>query len=72
MITSIEVILFYILLVDSVAANLIVWLVGDRFYVKHFRSFSRLFPLTKGWSGAYLILILWIGSLLSRSGFIGY
>lgn len=60
---SIEVIIFYLLLIDSVGANLVVWF-GERWYTKHFRLISRVFPPAKGWALYYLILVLWIGSLL--------
>lgn len=64
---SIEAIIFYLLLIDSLGCNLIT-LFGERWYVKHFRLFSRLFPPAKGWALYYLLLVLWIGSLLYRAG----
>lgn len=64
---SIEAVIFYLLLIDSLSANLIVWF-GEVWYIKHFRIFSRFFPPAKGWALYYLILVLWVGSLLYRSG----
>ena len=61
---SIEAIIFYLLLIDSVAANLMVWFGGEKWYTQHFRIISRYFPMTKGWVTYYLILVLWIGYLL--------
>ncbi len=62
---SIEGIIFYLLLIDSVSANLLV-LFGSDWYAKHFRLFSRLFPPAEGWALYYLVLVLWIGALLLR------
>lgn len=64
---SIEAIIFYLLVIDSVGCNLLV-LLGRNWYTKHFRIFSRWFPPAEGWALYYLILVLWIGSLLLRLG----
>jgi hypothetical protein len=62
----IEIIIYYLILIDSIGCNLIVWL-GEKWYTKHFRWLSRFFPPAKGWALYYLILIIWIGSLLYRA-----
>ena len=62
---SIEAIIFYLLVIDSVSCNLIV-LFGPDWYAKHFRIFSRWFPPAEGWALYYLALVLWIGTLLLR------
>ncbi len=41
-----EMILFYLLLLDAVTANVIAFL-GEKWYIRHFRFFARYFPLTK-------------------------
>jgi len=64
---TIEAIIFALLLIDSVAANLFV-LFGGAWYTRHFRTISRWFPPGEGWALYYLILVLWIGSLLYRLG----
>ncbi|HUY05538.1 MAG TPA: hypothetical protein VMV62_02360 [Candidatus Paceibacterota bacterium] len=64
---SIEAIIFYLLVIDSVSCNLLV-LFGPDWYAKHFRTFSRWFPPAEGWALYYFILILWIGTLLLRLG----
>lgn len=64
---SVEEILFYIILVDSITA-LITSFCGEQWYVKHFRIVSRLFPAAKGWTIYYFALVLWIGCLLYRAG----
>lgn len=67
---TIESIIFYLLLVDSVSTNIFA-LVGESWYVHHFRTISRWFPLGKGWTIYYLVLVLWIGTLLYRLGYVG-
>lgn len=59
----IEQIVFYALLIDSVAANILAWW-GVGWYTKHLRIMSRYFPISKGWTTYYLVLVLWIGYLV--------
>lgn len=63
--------MFYIILLDSVSCNLLS-LFGRRWYARHFRTVSRLFPATEGWALWYLIMVLWVGSLLYRMGALGF
>ena len=60
---SIEVVVFWILLVDAIGANIVAW-PGNSWYKEHFRLFSRWFPATKGWTALYLALVLFIGYLI--------
>ena len=69
---SLEVIVFLILLIDSIGANIFAWSDGERWYKKNFRIFSRYFPITKGWTTYYLILVLWMGVMLYRSGALAF
>jgi hypothetical protein len=64
----IEPIIFYILLIDSVGSNLMAWLGDDKWYKRNFRIISRYFPITRGWTTYYLILVIFIGYLLKKSG----
>jgi hypothetical protein len=64
---SVEAIIFYILLIDALGANLVVHF-GSKWYVQHFRTLSRWFPPAEGWALYYLVLVLWVGSLLYRVG----
>lgn len=64
MLTSI---IFYLLLIDSVCANIIAWFEKD-WFVKHFRFVSKYFPMAKGWTLYYLILVLFIGCILYQNG----
>lgn len=63
---SIEVIIFYILLIDSIAANLLAWSGEGAWFNKNFRIISRYFPLTKGWTTYYLVLVIFIGFILYK------
>lgn len=64
---TIEAVIFYLLLLDSIMASL-VSLLGRRWYMHHFRLISRLFPLAKGWALYYFVLVLWIGWLTYAAG----
>lgn len=62
---SLPAVIFYLLLIDSLGANLLAWSGdGKKWYKRNFRIFSRYFPATKGWATYYLILVLWIGVLV--------
>ncbi|MDP2629217.1 MAG: hypothetical protein Q8P45_00725 [Candidatus Harrisonbacteria bacterium] len=65
---TLEVIIFYILLIDSIGANLLVWFGSEKWYGLNFRLMSRFFPLSKGWAAYYLLLVLWMGLMLYRLG----
>lgn len=58
-----EIIIFWVLLVGSLGANLMAWC-GSRWYMRHFNVFARWFPPSRGWALLYLALVLWIGSLV--------
>ena len=64
---TVQEIVFYLLLVDAIGCNLVTWF-DQRWYTKHFRLFSRVFPPARGWSAYYLLLVLWIGWLLYSQG----
>lgn len=68
---TLEAIIFYILLIDAISAN-IVAISGSGWYAKYLRTFSRWFPMAKGWAIYYLILVLWVGTLLYRMGTLGF
>lgn len=65
MFTQIEIVLFWLIFADSLVANFLAWF-GQDWYIKHFQTFSRIFPATKGWAVYYLVLVLWIGSFIYR------
>ena len=66
---TIEEILWYLVFIDSILANLIVWLFSN-WYEKKFKNMSKYFPASKGWCLWYLVLVLWIGYALLRLGYI--
>ena len=66
---TIEEILWYLVFIDSILVNLIVWLFPN-WYEKKFKNMSKYFPASKGWCLWYLVLVLWIGYALLRLGYI--
>lgn len=66
---TVEVIIFYILLIDALAVNFVIWF-GSRWYSKGLQSFSRWFPPAKGWAMYYLLLMLLMGFLMFQFGLI--
>lgn len=66
---NIEAILWYIILIDSLGANIMTWFF-PKWYKKTYKKTSKLFPASKGWSAVYLVLVLWIGFSLNRLGII--
>ena len=69
---NIEVVIFFILLLDAIGANLFVWLGGDTWIKKHLRLFSKGFPSSKFLAVYYLLLVLWIGCMIYRAGYIQF
>ncbi len=63
---ALEAIIFYLLLIDAVGANIVAWTgIGEKMFTKY-TFFTKYFPVTKGWTLYYLILVLWVGSALVR------
>lgn len=69
MATSLEAIIFYLLVIDSVGAVVISFCCA-KWYKKNYKGFWKHFPATKGWAIFYLILVLWVGYGLMRLGII--
>ena len=68
---NLESVVFYLLLLDSLAA-VIVSLFFSKWYKKNMtKGVVKHFPATKGWSIFYLLLVLWIGYLSYRLGVFG-
>ena len=67
MVVSFETVIFYLFLIDSIGANLVAFFC-PKWYTKNYKGFVKLFPLTKGWTLFYLVLVLWVGSGLYRLG----
>ena len=68
---NIEAIIFYIILLDSVMANITASCCA-KWYKKKFKTFSKYFPVVKGWTIYYLILVLWVGFGLLRLRILPY
>ena len=62
--SHILVIIFYILLFDSVGANILSWTRLRRWYTRACAPVARFFPLSRGWTTYYLILVLLIGYII--------
>lgn len=67
---NLETIIVLLLLLDSIGAVLFAYTDGKKWYQKHFRVFSRWFPMAKGWPLAYLGVVLLFGWMLHRNGII--
>ncbi|OIP66280.1 MAG: hypothetical protein COV32_00815 [Candidatus Yonathbacteria bacterium CG10_big_fil_rev_8_21_14_0_10_43_136] len=64
---NIEVTIFYLVLLDAIVCNLLSLFCAD-WYVRNFRVFSHWFPIGEGWAIYYLVLVLWVWSLMYRNG----
>ena len=62
---SLEKLLWFLVFIDSISTNIIVWFF-PQWYEKKFNKMSKYLPATKGWSTWYLILVIWIGYALFR------
>jgi hypothetical protein len=68
---GLEGIIYYLVLVDSVGANIMAWAFPG-WYKKNYRGLWKHFPATKGWTTWYLVLVLWVGFGLYRLGMLGF
>ena len=62
---SIEAIIWYAVLLDSVAANFVAWFY-PQWYETKLPWLHRFLPLKKSWCLVYLALTLWLGCVLHR------
>jgi hypothetical protein len=65
---NVEAIIFWLLLIDAIGANLVAWSGYREWFTKNFKPLSRFFPLTRGWTTYYLVLVLFSGYLLWKFG----
>lgn len=63
---NIESFIFYILLIDALGANILAWSDKKQWWHKHMRLMSRYFPLTRGWTSYYMVIIVVMGWMLYR------
>jgi len=69
MVFNLEAIIYYLVLLDSIGANILAWCCA-KWYKKNYKGFYKHFPATKGWALFYLVLVLWVGCALNRLGII--
>lgn len=62
----IESVIFYILLIDALGANLFAWSGGQKWWQRNFFLIARHFPLSRGWTTYYLIVVILMGIMLHR------
>ena len=60
----IESIIFYLLLIDAIGANLLAWGGGQSWWQKNLAPIAGFMPLARGWTTEYLVLILIRGIML--------
>lgn len=65
---QIDVIVFWLLLIDAIIANLMTWIGAEAWWPKPLQGLSRILPAKKAWTTIYLLLVLWVGSILFRLG----
>ena len=63
---NLESIIFYVLLLDAIGANLIAYGGGQSWWKQNLAPIARHIPLAKGWTTYYLILVLFIGYVLMK------
>jgi len=68
---QIETIVYLLVLVDAIFATLTAWTGMGEYFNKRYSIFGRYFPITRGWTTYYLVLVLWVGSALVRLGTLG-
>lgn len=64
---NIESIVFYILLIDAVGANILAWSNGQRWWQKNLQIISRNFPMARGWTTYYLVVVIIMGIMLHKN-----
>lgn len=63
---EIEAIIYYLILIDALSANIVAW-TGFGKQLLHSSVFvKRHLPITRGWAVLYLVLVLWLGFALIR------
>ena len=64
----IESIIFYLLLIDALGANLLAWGGGQKWWQKQLSPIARFVPLARGWTTYYLVLVVVMGIMLYKNG----
>ena len=72
MVLNIEVIIYYLILIDSIGANIVTWFFPKWYKKNMYKGIVKHFPVAKGWALWYLVLVLWVGYGLYRLGILAY
>lgn len=59
-------VLYYLVLFDAVSVNMMAWAGANHWWQRAGGPLAHLFPLRRGWTSYYLLLVLVIGYLLVR------
>lgn len=63
---NIESVIFYVLLIDALGANVLAWTQGQKWWQRNCSFIARHFPLSRGWVVYYLVLVCILGIALYR------
>ncbi|MAG07285.1 hypothetical protein CMI46_00520 [Candidatus Pacearchaeota archaeon] len=70
MVYTVESIIYYLVLIDAIGANVVSWLFAKWYKKNMHKGIVKHLPATKGWAVVYLGLVLWVGYGLLRLGII--
>lgn len=65
-----EALFFYLIALDALGCFFLSW-IGSDWYADKFPGLHRVFPLAKGWTTAYFLVVMWLGWSLGRLGILG-
>jgi len=71
MVVGVEGVIWYLVLIDSIGANITAWFFAKWYKKNMYKGIVKHFPATKGWCLWYLVLVLWLGFALNRLGLLG-
>lgn len=63
-------IVYTVFVLDALIANYLAWTGKQHWWQEHFAPIARHFPLARGWTLYYLILVLLAGIILWHDGLI--
>jgi hypothetical protein len=68
---TIETIIYIVVLFDAISATVLAWSRYGTTLNNKFGLFTKHFPITRGWTTYYLLLVLWLGWAFVRLGVLG-
>lgn len=66
--TNIETIVFVLLLVDALGANILAFSRGRGWWQRNAATIARYLPMSRGWTTYYLFLVVLYGIFLVKNG----